>query len=165
MTAASADLHKAINTLWNSSGLEALFIDTWSAEEIAQFDALNDQEAGPRQPFPYCVFEQLPRDVTTRMSSDSSSKREIHDVPWVFNIYAKFESGDATTAKEQVAVLAEEILKVFGGHPTESPTDLSLDNGNFLISQLINDYGVGSSNDVYQWVITYNFKLDVLVAI
>ncbi|KKN88373.1 hypothetical protein LCGC14_0249360 [marine sediment metagenome] len=166
MSVASADLHKAVAALWESSGLEALFISTWTADEKTQFDALNDQEAGPQQAFPYCVFEQSPSETAVRMSSvNANSKREIHDIPWVFNVYARFESGDSTTAKEQVAVLVEEILKIFGGHPEVSSTPLALDNGNFLISQLITDYGVGNADDVYQWIISYMFKVDVPVAV
>lgn len=166
MSIASEDLHKAIASLWSSSGLDATFKALWdSGVAESEWLSLNDQEAYPKQPFPYCVFEQSPGSTTDRMSGGTDSLQEIRDIPWDFRVHARAIDGDSRTAKEIAADLNEEIMKVFGGHPTESPTDLILDNGNFLIAQYQNDYGVRTGDSEYMWIVSYVFRLDVPVAV
>ena len=163
---AGSDIAKAVNDLWDSSGLDTVFTALWEAGMTDHFEALNDGEAAPRQPFPYCVSEQGPTVVESRMSSvETNSKRHIHDVPWTFRIHAAVIDGDARDAKEIAGDMAEQLMQVFGGHPTVSPTDLVLANGNFLISQYQTDYPVRESDDVFQWIVSYIFRLDVPVAV
>jgi hypothetical protein len=164
MSIGSADIAKAVNSLWDSSGLTALFTTYWTADERAQFDALNDTMAAPQNAFPYCVFEVEPAATTSRMSGRGDVKREIHDVPLTFRVFAK-TVGDSRTSKEVAAALIEEISKVFGGHPSTAPTDMVLDNGNFLIAQYQTDYGVRVEEEVWSWVISYLLRVDAPVAV
>jgi hypothetical protein len=164
MSVSGADIAKAVNSLWNSSDLDDQFTAFWTATEIASDTVLNDGEATPGNAFPYCVFTVDPGSTITRMSSSTENrKRQTRQVPLIFHVHAQPEG--ALTAKEVAANMAEEILKIYGGHPTVVPTDLVLDNGNFLISQIITDYGVRTEDDVYQWVINYMLVVDVPVAV
>jgi len=157
---ATADLHEAINTAWDASSLNTLFQNLWSGYET-EFPVLHDQEASPGQPFPYVIMEQTSTNVVTRMST-SVGKREIRDIECTFNVQARAISGDSRTAKEIASYLAEEIMKVFGGHPTSAPSGtITLNSGNHLITQYLNDYGVRTGDDEYQWTIEYRFRLDV----
>ncbi len=166
MSVASADIHKAVNTVWDASTLDASFKALWDADvDTTEFPVLHDQEATPEQPFPYCVYEISSSSTTDRMSGVGSTIREIRDVSWVFHIHAREVDGDGRTAKEIAAELAEEVMKVFGGHPTVAATDLSLDNGGFLISTYQNDMGIKTGEDEYQWNVIYIFKVDVPVAV
>ncbi len=165
MTVASADLHKGVIAVWNASGLDALFQALYNAGvDSSEFTVLNDQEGAPGQPFPYCVFQQSLGLTTSRMSGPGACLREIRDTPWDFKVHAKAVSGDSRTPKGIAAYLVDEIMKVFGGHPTINPTDLSLDNGNFLITQYQNDFGIRTGDEEYQWNLSYIFRLDVPVA-
>ena len=167
MSVASADLAKALSVVWNASDLNTTFNALWSVASD-EFQVLNDQEAAPdqSQQWPYCVLDMLAGDTTDRMSGESNlSLWEIRDIPVTFQVHAKDVSGDDRTAKEIAAYLAEEILKVYGGHPTVHPTPLTLDNGHFLITQYQNDYGVRTGDDEYSWLISYLFRLDIPVAV
>lgn len=167
MTIASADLHEAINTAWDASGLDAVFQSLWSVTvDATQFPVLHDQEASPQQPFPYVVMDQSKNKTTSRMSDVGAlGRREIRDVTVRFNIHAQDVSGDARSAKEIAAYLMGKLMEVFGGHPTTAGTGtIVLTNGNHLITQYQNDWGVRTGDREYQWVVDYMFRLDVPVA-
>lgn len=166
MSVGSADLHKAINTVWDASTLDATFQALRNSDvEDDEFPVLEDQEAGPGEVFPYCVYQMAEGITTDRMTGNDGAKKEIRDVPCEFRVHARVISGDSRTPKEIAAFLIEEILKVFGGHPTETPTGLTLDNGAFLISQYQTDMGLRVEDNEYQWNLTYFFRLDVPVKI
>jgi hypothetical protein len=162
-----ADLITAINAAWDASALNATFRALWSDEyDPDNFVVLHDQEASPDQPYPFTVVEISTGNTSTRMSGGVNGIREVRDVPVKFNVYAKDVSEDARSAKKIAADLAEEITKVFGGHPTQSPTgSVTLVNGNHLITQYQDDFGVLIDFDKYQWVVSYVFKIDVPVAV
>lgn len=168
----SADLAKAINTVWDSSGLNAIFTALWPSGED-NFPVLHDQEAAPGSPFPYCVMELSQPRTITRMSKTSTAKWEIRDVNCQFKVHARLKPDpdqasdptDVRSPKEIASYLANEILKVFGGHPTQAPTAPTLDNGNFLIAQYDTDYSTRTGDDEYRWTISYNFRLDVPVMV
>lgn len=161
MTIASSDLLNAINTVWDASTLDASFRALWSDPTDAEFPVLHDQEAGGGQPFPYCVFEMQAGSKRDRMSGSSSANREVRDVPVNFRIHAREIAADSRTPKEIASDLAEEVMKVFGGHPTVAPTDLTLDNGHFLFAQYQNDYSVRTGQDWWQWIVSYIFRIEV----
>jgi len=162
----AADVHKAIVAAWNASDLDATFKALWdSGVTASEFPVLHDQEAGQGQPFPYAILEQTSSNTTDRMSGGVASLREVRDITVTFHVHARKISGNSKTAKRHTADLAEEIMKVFGGHPTTSPTGtLSLDNGNHLTTLYVNDYGVRTGDDEYQWTIDYTVRIDVPLA-
>lgn len=167
MSVSTADLLKALNTAWDASSLDATFKALWGAEFVAtDYEVLHDSEATPGQPFPYCVLESSAPGTVARMSGGIDALREIRDIPLIFNIHASTVTGDSRTAKEIAATLAEEVMKVFGGHPTQAPSGvITLDNGNHLITEYQNDYGIRTGDEEYQWRIDYLFRLDVPVMV
>ncbi len=165
MTVATADLHRAIEAAWDAAGLDDAFKALWDDPTDVDFVVLDDQEAAAEQPFPYCVMDQTSSATTDRMSGTGDSLWEVRDVSVSFNVQARRRAGDARTAKEIAVALAAEIMKVFGGHPVESPAELSLDNGNFLLAEYQNDFGIRTGEDEYQWRVDYLFRLDVPVAV
>jgi len=160
----AADVHKAVASLWEDEGLDTKFKSYWSVADQTRFTSLNDGQAPPNQPFPYCVFESTSPDIVTRMSADGSNKRYVNDNPWTFFVYAK--QTDVLTAKEFAIALANEILKVFGGHPTQAPASLpELDNGSIVIIQYRSDYGERQADDIHLWTVEYNIRTDVPVTV
>lgn len=163
MSILSADLHKAIMTVWDAADLNAAHTQYWTGQDILNYPVVHDMEATPGQPFPYTVFEQSPSLVVSRMSGHTvGENHHIHDVPWNFRIHAS--SVGASTAKKIATSVAEEIMKVYGGHPTVYATPLELDSCAHLITQYETDYGMRTGDDHYQWIIGYIFRLDVPVA-
>lgn len=164
MTVGSAAIHKAINSVWDDT-LDSVFQAYWSADDQDEFLSLEDQEAAPSQPFPYCVYNIEGGTTTHRMSGGRVANRfEIHDVPVKFIVHARTITDGALTAKALAASLAEEIIKRFGGHPTEEPEEFELDNGAILITQYRNDFGVVTGADEFSWIVLYNFRLDIPMA-
>ena len=161
MTIGAADIHKAVAALWESSGLNTLFQSYWSTADRSLHASLNDGEASPGIPYPYCVFSGGKPNVRSRMSPTtlSSANRQEVEHPWTFDVYAK--QTPTKSAKELASDLAAEILEVFGGHPTEEPSDLSLDNGWVLNCQYQNDWGERQDDQVHKWTVEYNIRADV----
>lgn len=168
MTVGSADIAKAFVTAWDLSTLDATFQALWdSGKTASDYVVLHDQEAGPDQPFPYCVMGEIQSNAVTRMGTRSANqKREIRDAPVTFNVFARQVDGDSRSAKEIANYLVEEVMKVFGGHSTDRPwANIILDNGEYLITQYDTDYGVMVGDEEYQWVLRYNVRADVPVAV
>lgn len=148
MTVGLAELHEAIVTNWN------LAATLWSGE------------APPGESFPYVVFQQGADVIAARMSGSGtnvSANQRIHDVPVEFRCHTQ-KSG-ALSAKEEAAALAEEVMKIYGGHPTNKPTALGMTSGQHVITQLISEFDVKTSDDVHMWTLVYNFKVDLPVKV
>lgn len=164
MSVGTADVAKAVETLWESSELGDTFEGYWSESQRERYVTLNEGEAAPGTPFPYAVYREEAIEVTGRMSSTTADrKRHIREVPWVFEIHAQQTA--VKGAKQLASELAEEVLKVFGGHPTRKPSSLNLDTGNFLVAQYVTDHGERTGDDTHVWTVRYNLKLDVPVAV
>jgi hypothetical protein len=171
MSVGTADLHTAIQTHWDASGLNDIFKALWNitsdpAVDPDNFTVLNNELAPAKQPFPYCVFDTEKPLVKVRMTGDSGTKREVKTVPLTFRIFTDKVVGDVRSPKQIAAYLAEEVLAVFGGHPTRASTEMELTHGGVLPSQFGNDYSIRDEN-LYKWiwVIEYNLLLDIPVAI
>lgn len=171
MAVGAADLHKSIATLWASSGLNAKFKSYWP-DGVSEFTTLNEVEACGEQQWPYCVYTCEASLTNIRMSGDSSTARyENRTIPVEFEVYSKANNDGSQSSKELAAHLVEEIIKVFGGHPTVLPQDLTLDNGAVVQTQydteytLTDNYGrPRNTADEYCWTIRYLMMLDVPVA-
>lgn len=157
MSVGTADLHNAIFTAWEASTLPAAFVALGgSAPTLAEF------EAAPGQAMPYCVVEYRAASIQSRMTVGLHQQRWIRDVGVSFHVHAEEVSGDARGSKELALYLAEEVMKVFGGHPSENPSaTITLDEGNCLITRYTDDRAVRTSDSEYQWTIEYEFRLDV----
>ena len=165
MAVLSAALHKAVVSVWNTYGLEWEFKKNWVASDRTEFPALHDGAAGPSQPFPYTVFEQSLGTVVTRMvGHDTTEKHEIHDVEWAFRVYTRQIAGVGKSAKRIAIDLAEHVTMRYGGHPTAKPKSLSMDQGDVLLVQYVNDFGVRLGDEEHMWQINYLCRLDVPVA-
>lgn len=166
MSVGTADLHTAITTAWNASTLNATFRDYWAVADTTEFPVLHDQQAGPAQPFPYCVYNMTEGSVVARMSGHTASERhEIRAVPVEFRIYARAHASVDKSAKAIAAELAEAVLKVVGGHPTVAQTGaFTLSNGAVLHPSYDNDIGMRDGDEEYSWILRYTFTLDVPVA-
>jgi len=162
MSVGTADSWKAINRAWDASTLDDLFRAVKSP--TANHLVLHDQEASPGQDYPYCVVNQFSPRTVNRMSGGPDKLREVRDSQVTFNVHAEEVSGDSRSAKQIAAYLAEEIMKVFGGHPTATATAaMTLDNGNVLICEYQTDYGVRINDDEINWVVSYRIQSDVPV--
>jgi hypothetical protein len=162
MSVGQDDLLQSINTVWDASSLDVAFKALWTATPDGDdFPVLHDAEAGGEQPWPYCVFESQPGTVVARMSKGNDDLWMIRDEPSMFKIHACEVDGDSRTAKQIAAYLAEEVMKVFGGHPTVAPESMTLDNGDHLVTLFQNDYSMREGDSCWMWTVSYIFRIDV----
>lgn len=163
--AGTAELHKAVKDAWDTANLDNWFKNYWSAADRNANIVLHDAEAAPGTPFPYCVFEIMTGNVTTRMSGTSGINYMVMDISWRFKIFA--QQAGAYSAKTVAITLADKLLEVFGGHPspTATPASLDLENYGFLITQYLRDYGMRVGDLEHLWVIEYLIRLDMPVAV
>jgi len=157
-----ADLLKSIGVVWDASTLNATFRALWSATPDGDdFPVLHDTEAGGEQPWPYCIFESQFGVVSERMSKGTDDLWTTRDMPATFKVHASEVDGDARSAKQVAADLVEEVIKVFGGHPTVAPEEITLDNGNHLVTLYQNDFSMREDDVHWMWTVSYMFRIDV----
>lgn len=159
----TADLHTAIEQAWNESGLNTLFRALCSETGKEDYLVLNGQVGTPKPLFPYCVMETGTPTVRTRMSGNGAAKKEFRDTTVTFHVHAK--KADSRSAKQTAAYLVEEVMKVFGGHPSVGSNAITLSNGSVLSSQYQNDFPVQEELYECKWVVAYRFLVDVPVAL
>lgn len=154
----TARLEAAIVEVWRASILEAAFKAYWNESQKGRYPVLHDQEAGPQQPWPYCVY-LLPASVpTVRMAGkkqEVDAIREIRDTKIEFHVFAR--STGSTSGKELAAALAAQVREVFGGSPTVAPTAVP---GAFLC-QPGDELGVRQGPDEYKWLVKYTIRTDL----
>lgn len=160
----SLDIHRALVELWDAQNLDVHFKTYWTTDQKSRFFPLQDEEAAAGCPFPYCVFRTDLQSTESRSGSSdgTSTLREYRRIPLSFTIHEKDRG--LVPAKNGAATLAEEIMKVFGGHPTVSPGDLSLTHGGVLLCQYVSDYGNRTSESEHQWNVDYTLLSDIPVA-
>jgi len=167
MSGALSELHKAIKTAWTTAGLDGSFKAYWALADRSLHITLNDGEASPGIPFPYCVYEITSGSVTDRMSGDGTENKNymVQDVPVTFKI---FTSQYGTSSAKAVAVaLAEKVIETFGGHPsaTVRPIQLVMDDYGHLLTQYQTDFGMRLGDEEHLWTIQYIVRLDMPVIV
>jgi hypothetical protein len=78
---------------------------------------------------------------------------------WEFKIHGRTIPGK--TGKLMAADLMEEVVKVFGGHPSVVPTRPTLDNGAVLLVTYKTDFSMRDSDTEYTWHIRYLVRSDI----
>lgn len=164
MTITSLALHKAIETVWEASGLNTAFKNYWEESKRDQFIVLDEGMAMANTPMPYCVYTQEQPTTIVRMTKaeEAEGRQELHQCLWRFDIYAATRGQES--AKDIAGLLASFVLEKFGGHPTVKPQALELDIGGVVLMQYQNDWPTRRDDDVYQWSITYLITTDVPMA-
>lgn len=157
----SVDLNKAVAALWLVSGLDELIKSYWSVASASLYPTLSEAEAAPGTPMPFATFAAAQPSVDTRMSAAGRRKQHIRSQTWTFDLYTT--QTDDKSAKEVAAEIADEILQVFGGHPSETPSamDMELDNGQVLNVQYQSDHYERQGDTAYLWQVSYSIKTDV----
>lgn len=158
----SAALHKAITDRWEAGALDAKFTAYWPAGKTDEFVVLEDAEAGAGQPWPYCVFMITDTAPKTFMTGADHTHKQIRESPLEFHIFAR-QVGE-TPAKALAALLALEVMAVFGGHPTQPSANPRSLGGGIILVKYNGDFPVRVGDDEYKWMVRYHIKQDITVA-
>jgi len=163
------DIEKGLVRVWDDEALDAHFSQYWTTGQSDEFLLLNDTEAPGGQPFPYCNFSVSSGATTSRSSAATTGRanvriQEIRQHPIQFQIYAR-NIINVGNAKRVAAAMAEEVMRVYGGHPEYSPKVWDLDHGGILLCQYQNDFGARMPEDEHLWTINYQLTADVPVSV
>jgi len=85
-------LDSAIARRWESAGLDSVFEMFWPADKRGRFESLNDHEARPETPFPYCIYDRTEVfSGRNHSAGEASAVEEImyEDIPIEFHIHTK----------------------------------------------------------------------------
>lgn len=155
-------LEALIQSTWTLTDLDSIFRDYHQdVDDPSEFPVLNDTDASPGHPMPYCVFEAEPNPtvIMRTTASNVKMKRYIQDDLCRFVVHAR--STSELSAKELSSLLVDEIKKIFGGHPEIPPMVFPpLGIGNLLLVQYQSDWGVRTGENQYSWVVRYLFRTD-----
>jgi len=157
------ELESEIVRLWNESTINDQFKSYWNAPVPGDFAVLNDGDAAPSQPFPYCVFNEESDMIVGKMSgrdNDSVGRFETRDIRFSFRIFTRQLVGINKSSKTLASELAIEVIKIYGGHPTVLPATLSLTHGSVLQVTLENDWHARVDERNSLWFLSYLFRLD-----
>ena len=151
MAAGASEVAKGIVTAWTLS------------------TTLRSGAPEPDDVLPYVVFQEAATIENSRSSEgtgDSGNTKRIDlDVPIVFRCYA----GQSATknAKVIAEALAEDIKKIFGGHPQQAPASPILDmpNASHLQTRFLTETNARIDEGLHMWQLTYVFKVDMPVRV
>lgn len=152
----TAELQRAITAVWNASAINAAFKAYWNEQQKGLFDVLHFGEAGPSQPWPYCVYViPVSRKSIGMAGRDRNSRREIRDTMVEFHVFAKAVT--TTSGAELCAAMADQVRQVYGGHPTATPTPVP---GTIRVSPG-DEYPARAGDDEYKWILKYLMRADL----
>ncbi len=150
MTAISGDVVEAILSHWTAKALDQEFRALRANSDTA-IRVIFDSEAKPDTPLPYCVFEQAPGTVDSRMSGLVSDQRQrINEVIYQFRVHA--------VVKEEAAELARKVKEAF------EDAQYVIPNADHVNTQFETDFGVrDDERGQWRWVIRYRTLYDEAV--
>jgi hypothetical protein len=144
----SWDVWKAVVARWTLMGLTAKFTTHWAKGTSSSYAALNDGEARPGTPAPYCVLEQGTglRDYRSSHESDSSKTRVTDSTLFQFRLHGN---------KTHLVALVQEIADAFDNAP------LVVEGGScHLDIQRQPDFSVREADTQWVWVIPYEVRFE-----
>lgn len=122
----SWNIHNAISQRWTDAGLDASFRAEWTDPTDTAHQPLNDMEARPNTPPPYCVFEvELPVTIGHSTAAANSGREcKYVRIGVTFTIYAKRQT-DGESGKSVANRLLQLVCSKFdpGAGVWPIPTD------------------------------------------
>jgi hypothetical protein len=156
---------------WEETNLDAAFRSYWPQDDKRdRYEPLNDDEARPDCPHPYCVYEREPPiDKGHSTGGTPATEYRYLDVPILFRIHAKASGSDsAESVAETVAMLVKRAFDpgtpLLGIAPdrhlgTIAEEDWTLREGDqewmYVVRYLIkteSDYGRGEQNALPSYI-------------
>lgn len=153
----TAELRRAINAVWDASPINAAFQAYWDEQQRGGYSVLNYGDASPNQPWPFCVYLITTSKPTIGMSGKTTdSRREIRDSIVEFHVFARHVSD--TSAGELAALMADEVRKVYGGHPSTPPTRIP----GVLLAKPQDEFDYPrAGDDEHKWLLRYMMRTDL----
>jgi len=154
-TRGSWTIDEGIAAKWESAGLDTTFKNEWPAGNGA-YQPLNDQEARPETPTPYCIYEKFdPIIIGHHTGSRSGSEhQQIQRIPVQFRIHAK------TTSSESGKAIAKRMATAVMEAYDPGNDRISIDPDCHLVVYRGPDFHTRLGDEEWVWVCMYDFLID-----
>lgn len=148
-------LDRAINARWDDRGLDARFRDYQQDVDAVEYEPLNDTEARPTPPGPYCVYEKgTPTVLGHSGGTTPTTERQYLRVPLQFTIHAK--STATASGKEIVTTLAKLVAAAFD--PENEA--LCMEPDAHVNTFRGPDFCIREGEDEWAWVLMFDVEID-----
>lgn len=163
--AGSWNVHAAISTRWTDAGLDAKFRAEWATPTDTDHQPLNDTEARPSTPVPYCCFE-VEQPVTLGHSTgigSSATERKHVRVGVVFSVFAKRKEATGESGKSVAARMLQQVCAAFD--PVAGHWPIPDGCGDYLQRiERVADWLVRGDQNAYEASVRYELFIDQIIA-
>ena len=150
------ELGAAIIAQWREERIDDQFRAYWptSDQSASSPPTLNEGEARPDQPGPYCIYNILPGFKTGETTGDTSTEQVVYyDVPVRFEIRAKSNNGKS--GKTIAAALAAEVARAF-----DPDMQLIMNNDCHTQTRRDDDLVIREGDEEWAIVLQYTFSIE-----
>jgi len=155
-TRGSWNLERAIVEHWRDAGLDESFRATWDDPTNAEYQPLNDGEARPEPPGPYCVYAlALPRVVGNSSGTTPETVNTELAIPLEFRVHAR--TSGRSSGKRRAADLAALVAGAF-----DPQNALPICDDAWIRTDRGGDYCQRLGNDEWVWIIFYEVHIDAV---
>lgn len=151
----SWQFHEGVVKRWNDSGLNAKFKAYWRNPQNVEYQILQDQEAKPTPPGPYCVYEIGEPVPVAHMTGrkKAHTENQLQNVPFQLRIHASEANGKS--GKKVAIELAKHVVAAFDDQFLDFGYDTHVNTTKEV------DFGTHEDDNEYLWVIPYLWLVDV----
>jgi len=155
-TRGSWELHEAVVSHWVDSGLDDRFRDEWIDGTDATYEPLNDTEARPEPPGPYCVYTiSEPNTIGHSSGTDAETERQYLEYTLTFVVHAKSDS--VSSGKRRCKDLAKKIAEAF-----DPKNALPVCNDAWISTERGPDVSQRLGDEEWGWSLTFTVKIDAV---
>jgi hypothetical protein len=137
--------------------LNETFRNYWPDPLAVEYEPLNDGEARPVPPGPYCVYEKLPPSIVAHMSgadvSRADTENQFQSILVQFRIHAK------STATKSGKTIAKELAE-FVSEAFDPGNVLVMENDRHVNTIRGVDFPVREGDTEWAWVLQYDVRID-----
>ena len=166
----SATIDQAIAPRWRQKNCNALFKQFWTNPAESKFHPLNDTEARPLTPMPYCVYEKgtpIANGRSTGSQCEPENEVEYWILPVTFRLHAATPASGPHFGRTGKDILREIIGQSYPdgygilGAFDDYSGNLNL-GGNDRHSQTITgaDFHTREDDDVWVWVLQFDIYFE-----
>jgi hypothetical protein len=153
-TRGSWTLDEGIAARWEAQGLDATFRAEWPAGNTG-YAPLNDGEARPETPQPYCIYEKSqPLIVGHHTGAVGGEAQQLQQIEVQFTVHAK------STNNESGKAIAKRMMTAIMTAYDPGTTKLSILPDCHIVVYRGADFHVREGDEEWAWTVLYEFLID-----
>lgn len=153
------NVERGIIARWREAGLDDLFRAEWDDPTNARYEPLNDGEARPEPPGPYCVYNLgVPRRTASMSGKTADTTIDVSAVALEFRIHAVTSGRES--GKSRAARLAAKVAEAFD---PVNPIEICGDS--WIQTARTSDNALRLGDDEWVWVLMLEITFEATYAV